>query len=73
MPGQRLALSGKFVLVLLSGGPEHRPAVESIPYGPIAGAAEIAGRSAIAAAAHGNLQRCRGDRRGILGCLGRAE
>eukprot|EP00969_Alexandrium_andersonii_P102156 4509085-Alexandrium_andersonii.AAC.1 len=57
MPEQRLPLSGKFVLVLSPGGPEHHPTIELAPYGPVAEAAELAGCSAIATAAHGNLQR----------------
>eukprot|EP00969_Alexandrium_andersonii_P278194 12298076-Alexandrium_andersonii.AAC.1 len=34
LPGQTLPHADKFVLVLTSGGPEHHPAIELVPYGP---------------------------------------
>eukprot|EP00969_Alexandrium_andersonii_P153050 6768195-Alexandrium_andersonii.AAC.1 len=57
MPGQRVPHVDKFVLALSFGGPEHRLTIELAPYGPLAEAAELAGRNATTTAAHANLQR----------------
>eukprot|EP00969_Alexandrium_andersonii_P175890 7777199-Alexandrium_andersonii.AAC.1 len=60
MPGQLLHLSDKFALVASAGGPpggpDRRPTVELVPYGPMAEAAELAGRSAVAVAARDYLR-----------------
>eukprot|EP00969_Alexandrium_andersonii_P060792 2679079-Alexandrium_andersonii.AAC.1 len=47
MAGQRLPNADRFVLVLSSGGPEHHPTIELVPYGPVAEAAELAGHNAL--------------------------
>eukprot|EP00969_Alexandrium_andersonii_P361291 15457236-Alexandrium_andersonii.AAC.1 len=62
----------KRVLVLSSSGPEHHPTIELVPYGPLAEAAELAGRNATTTAARATLQRYWDDRRAAFDCLGRA-